>query len=160
MTACGWLWIYAGLALMLLELVAPGFVLCFFGLAAATVGALRFLFGASFDATWQTAAFSALSVLYIVLLRRVLKKVFVGERDGAANGLSNGYVGRVGQVTEAIEPPKTGRVLLGDAEWTATADAPVAAGTDVTVVAQRNLTMTVRPLAGAAGASDVSDAKA
>ena len=154
MTTCGWLWIYAGLALMLLELVAPGFVLCFFGLAAATVGALRFLFGASFDATWQTAAFSALSVLYIVLLRRVLKKVFVGERDGAANGLSNGYVGRVGQVTEAIEPPKTGRVLLGDAEWTATADAPVSAGTDVTVVAQRNLTMTVRPLAGAAGASD------
>ena len=154
MTACGWLWIYAGLALMLLELVAPGFVLCFFGLAAATVGALRFLFGASFDATWQTAAFSALSVLYIVLLRRVLKKVFVGERDGAANGLSNGYVGRVGQVTEAIEPPKTGRVLLGDAEWTATADAPVPAGTDVMVVAQRNLTMTVRPLAGAAGASD------
>ena len=146
MTACGWLWIYAGLALTLLELVAPGFVLCFFGLAAMTVGALRFAFGEAFGATAQTAAFSVLSVLYIVLLRRLLKKVFVGERDGAANGLSNDYVGRVGKVTEAIEPPRTGRVLLGDAEWTASADAPVPAGADVAVAAQDNLTLTVRPL--------------
>ena len=45
MTTCGWLWIYAGSALMLLELVVPGFVLCFFGLAAATVGALRLMLG-------------------------------------------------------------------------------------------------------------------
>ena len=146
MTACGWLWIYAGLALMLLELVAPGFVLCFFGLAAATVGALRFAFGEAFGATAQTAAFSALSILYIVLLRRALKKVFVGEKDGGARGLTNDYVGRVGKVTEAVEPPKTGRVLLGDAEWMATADAPIPAGADVAVVSQQNLTMTVRPL--------------
>ena len=146
MTACGWLWVYAGLALMLLELVAPGFVLCFFGLAAATVGGLRLAFGAAFDATWQMATFSLLSVLYIVLLRRALKKVFVGERDGVARGLANDYVGRVGRVSAAIEPPKTGRVLLGDAEWTARADAPVPAGADVTVVSQQNLTMTVRPL--------------
>lgn len=146
MTTCGWLWIYAGLALMLLELVAPGFVLCFFGLAAATVGVLRFAFGESFGATGQMAAFSALSILYIVLLRRALKKVFVGERDGAARGLTDDYVGRVGKVTEAIEPPKAGRVLLGDAEWTATATAPIPAGADVAVVSQQNLTMTVRPL--------------
>lgn len=146
MTSCAWLWVYAGLALMLLELVAPGFVLCFFGLSAVTVGALRFLFGAAFDVTWQMAAFSVLSVLYIVLLRRTLKKVFVGEKDGGANGLADGYVGRVGKVTEAVEPPRTGRVLIGDAEWTATAESPIPAGTDVAVVAQRNLTMSVSPL--------------
>lgn len=146
MTACGWLWIYAGLGLALLELVVPGFVLCFFGLAAATVGVLRLVCGAAFGATAQMAAFSILSVLYIILLRRYLKKVFVGEKGGAAQGLSDEYVGRTGTVTEAIVPPKTGRVLLGDAEWTATADAPIPAGTDVTVIAQRNLTMAVRPL--------------
>lgn len=146
MTACGWLWIYAGLGLALLELVVPGFVLCFFGLAAATVGVLRLACGAAFGATAQMAAFSILSVLYIILLRRYLKKVFVGEKGGAAQGLSDEYVGRTGTVTEAIVPPKTGRVLLGDAEWTATADAPILAGTDVTVIAQRNLTMAVRPL--------------
>ena len=146
MTTCGWLWIYAGLGLVLLELVVPGFVLCFFGLAAATVGVLRLVFGEAFGATAQMAAVSVLSVLYIVLLRRYLKKVFVGEKGGSAQGLSDEYVGRTGTVTAAIAPPKTGRVLLGDAEWTATADAPIPAGADVTVVAQRNLTMAVRPL--------------
>lgn len=147
MTACGWLWIYAGLGLALLELVVPGFILCFFGLAAATVGVLRLVCGAAFGATAQLAAFSILSVLYIILLRRYLKKVFVGEKGGAAQEVSDdAYVGRTGTVTEAIVPPKTGRVLLGDAEWTAMADAPVSVGADVAVVARKNLTMAVRPI--------------
>ena len=145
MTSCGWLWIYAGLVLALLELATPGFILCFFGLAAATVGVLRFVFGEAFDMTWQLAAFSVLSILYIVLLRRFLKKIFVGEKEGAS-GLKSEFVGRAGRVTEAVEPPKTGRVLIGDAEWTATADAPLAAGTDVQIVAQQNLTMKVEAL--------------
>ncbi len=146
MTSCAWLWGYAGLALMLLELIVPGFILCFFGLAAASVGALRAFLGEAFDMTWQLAAFSALSVLYIVLLRRYLKRVFTGDKSDAAQGLANEYVGRAGKMTQAIEPPNTGRVLIGDAEWTAAADAPVAVGVDVKVVAQNNLTMTVRPL--------------
>ena len=37
MTSCGWLWLYAGVGLMLAELLAPGFVVFFFGLSAASV---------------------------------------------------------------------------------------------------------------------------
>lgn len=143
MTTCGWLWIYSGLALALLELVTPGFVLCFFGLAAATVGAARLALGESFDATWQLAAFSVLSVVYILVLRRALKKVFVGDREGGPAGLPDELVGRVGRVTTAIAPPNAGRVLIGDAEWSAVADAPVAAGVDVRVVSRSNLTVKV-----------------
>lgn len=143
MLTCAWLWIYAGAALMLLELIAPGFILCFFGLSAATVGVLRFAFGDSFTPTWQLAAFSAFSVLYIVVLRHYLKKVFVGGKVETRTDFDNESVGRVGRVTEAIDPPRTGRVLLGDSEWTATADAPIAAGTDVKVISQNNLTMKV-----------------
>ena len=143
MTSCAWLWIYAGLALALLELVTPGFVLCFFGFAAATVGAMRLAMGDAFDATWQLAAFSVLSILYIVVLRRALKKVFVGDRGEGPAGLPDEFVGRVGRVTEAIEPPKAGRVLLGDAEWSAESDAAVPAGADVRVVSRSNLTVKV-----------------
>jgi len=146
MTSCAWLWIYAGLALMLLELVAPGFVLCFFGLSAATVGVLRFVFGEAFTVTWQLAAFSFFSVLYIVLLRRALKKVFVGSRVETKTDFDHESVGRTGRVTEAINPPLTGRVMIGDAEWTATSDRPIVAGADVRVVAQSNLTMKVEEL--------------
>jgi len=140
--SCHWLWIYAGALLMLLELAAPGFVLCFFGLAAATVGVCRWLFGASFDATWQLAAFSVFSILYIVTLRRWFKAALMGDRGGVA-ALGGDYVGRVGQVTAAIAPPLAGRVMLGDAEWAAEADAPVAVGANVKVISQNNLTMKV-----------------
>jgi len=146
MTSCAWLWIYAGSALVLLELVAPGFVLCFFGLSAATVGILRFVFGGAFATAWQLAAFSVFSVLYIVLFRRVLKKVFVGGRVETKTDFDNESVGRTGKVTEAVVPPLTGRVMIGDAEWTAASDRPIAAGADVRVVAQDNLTMKVEEL--------------
>ena len=146
MTNCAWLWIYAGAALMLLELVVPGFVLCFFGLSAATVGVLRFAFGEAFTLTWQLAAFSAFSVLYIVLLRRYLKKVFVGGKVETRTDFDNESVGRAGKVVQTIRPPLTGRVLIGDAEWTATADRPIEAGADVKVVAQSNLTMKVEEI--------------
>ena len=143
MTSCAWLWIYAGAALMLLELVAPGFVLCFFGLSAATVGVLKFAFGDAFTPAWQLAAFSAFSVLYILILRRYLKRVFVGGKVETKTDFDNDSVGRVGKLTAAVLPPLTGRVMLGDSEWTAEAERPIAVGANVRVVAQQNLTMKV-----------------
>ena len=143
MTSCSWLWIYAGCALMFLELIAPGFVMFFFGLAAATVGVCRAVFGEAFDVSWQLAVFSLASIGDIAVLRRFLKKIFVGGKVETKTDFDNESVGRVGTVTEPIAPPKSGRVMLGDAEWTAVADTAIAAGTDVKVVSQNNLTMTV-----------------
>ena len=143
MASCAWLWIYAGAALMLLELVAPGFVLCFFGLSAATVGVLKFAFGDAFTPTGQLAAFSAFSILYILILRRYLKRVFVGGKVETKTDFDNESIGRVGRLTEAILPPLTGRVMLGDAEWAAESDRPIETGANVRVVAQQNLTMKV-----------------
>lgn len=143
MTGCAWLWMYAGAALMLLELATSGFVVFFFGLSAATVGIIRFSLGDAFGAVGQLTAFSAFSVAYILVLRRWLKGVFTGDSDASSADFANDYVGRAGKVTVAIAPPLSGRVVIGDAEWTAEADAPVPAGADVRVVAQRNLTMKV-----------------
>ena len=143
MTSCAWLWLYAGAFLMLMELMAPGFVIFFFGLSAATVGLLRALFGEAFDLTWQLAAFSAFSILYLVVLRRWLKKTFLGGKVETKTDFDNEYVGRAGKVTTAIEPPLTGRVEIGDAEWTASADIAIPTGTTVKVISQNNLTMKV-----------------
>ena len=142
-TSCAWLWLYAGAFLMLMELLAPGFVIFFFGLSAATVGLFRAVIGEAFSPTWQMVAFSVFSILYLVVLRRWLKKTFSGSVESASTDFSNEYVGRVGKVTEAIRPPLTGRVEIGDAEWTAAADEPVDVGTTVKVISQNNLTMKV-----------------
>lgn len=146
MMSCGWLWLYAGAFLMLMEILTPGFVIFFFGLSAATTGLLRLAVGEAFDATWQLVAFSAFSIIYLVFLRRWLKGVFSGRTEQAATDFENEYVGRVGKVTVAIEPPLSGRVEIGDAEWTAASDAPVAVGANVKVVAQDNLTMRVEQI--------------
>ena len=146
MLSCAWLWIYAGAALMLLELIAPGFSLCFFGLSAATVGILKSVFGGAFTLTWQLAAFSVFSVLYIVILRRYLKRVFVGGKVETKTDFDNESVGRVGKLTAAVLPPLTGRVLLGDSEWTAESERPIEVGANVRVVAQQNLTMKVEEI--------------
>lgn len=137
-----WIWIYIGIGLMFLELIVSGFILCFFGLAAATVGVIRFIIGDAFDLTWELAVFSGLSVAYIFLLRRWFKRTFVGDKKGDAD-LGDDNIGRVGKVTAAIEPPLAGRVLLGDSEWSAEADVPVAIGANVRVISQNNLTIKV-----------------
>lgn len=146
MTGCAWTWMYIGAFLMLAELILPGFVIFFFGLSAATVAILRFLFGESFSITWQLASFSMFAILYIALLRRVMTKLFSGDVETSAIEFGNESVGRIGCVIEAIEPPATGRVIIGDAEWTAEADAPIEVGVNVKVVAQRNLTMRVEKI--------------
>lgn len=146
MTSCAWLWVYAGLFLMLLELVTPGFILCFFGLSAISVGVLRFVFGEAFDASWQLAAFSVFAVLYIALLRRYLKRTFLGAKVENGTDFDHESIGRVGKVVEAIEPPRTGRVVIGDSEWTASASSAIPVGADVKVTAQQNLTMTVEAI--------------
>ena len=146
MTSAGWLWLYIGAGLMMLEVVSCGFVVFFFGLAAATVGLMRFCIGDEFTLTWQLVAFSALCVAYIALLRRWVKGVFSGKIECAVTDFDNEYIGRVGRVTAEICPPLAGRVVIGDAEWTAVADEPIAVGADVKVVYNKNLTMKVEEM--------------
>ena len=134
---------YLGAFLMMMELFAPGFVVFFFGLSAMTVGACRFAFGEAFTSTWQVAAFSAFSIIYLVVLRRWLKSVFGGDKVDGRSDFENTQLGRIGTVVGAIKPPLPGRVEVGDAQWTAVADAELSEGAAVKVVKQDNLTLTV-----------------
>ena len=89
--SAGWIWLYIGGFLMLAELLAPGFVVFFFGLAAATVGLLVMAVPESFHIglAWQLALFSFFCVIYLVTLRRAAGTLL--ETAGAV---------RVGDVSE------------------------------------------------------------
>ena len=126
---------------MLAEIVSPGFVIFFFGLGAATVSVFKWAVP-SLSLAWQLALFSICSVAYLVVLRRYMKKLFLGDSESAL-GVSGEYVGRVGKVVETIRPEVPGRIMLGDSEWTATAAERLDPGAEVKVVAQKNLTMEV-----------------
>ena len=139
-----WLWMYVGAFLMLAELASPGFVVFFFGLAAATVSLAKWAFP-SLPLWGQLAAFSVLSIFYLLVLRKYLQKVFTGNKQESP-AIDNEYVGRVGRVVEGIRPEVPGRILLGDAEWAAQAAMRLEPGAEVRVVAQENLTLCVEPI--------------
>ena len=143
--AAKWIWLYFGAFLMFAEIMAPGFVIFFFGLAAATIGLLMFVLPSGFELslTWQIALFSFFSILYLVTLRRYVKSVFMGDTD-ESHVVDSEYAGRFAKVTEAIGPDAPGRVMLGDAEWTALAEERLEPGMEVKVVGRDNLTLRVK----------------
>ena len=138
-----WVWLFAGALLMLLEILAPGFVIFFFGLAAATVGLV--LFAVDVSAVLQVVLFAALSILYLFTLRRLAKSVFRGNTV-ETKSIGSEFTGRVGKVVETVRQEVPGRVLLGDAEWSAIADERLEPGVEVRVVSQNNLTLLVKKL--------------
>jgi membrane protein implicated in regulation of membrane protease activity len=140
-TTAAWIWLYIGAFLMLAELVSPGFVIFFFGLGAATVAGAKWIVP-GLSLSWQLALFSLLSVLYLVLLRKWVKTVFMGD-SAETQKIASEYVGRIGKVVESIRPDVPGRILLGDAEWSAVATVAIESRATVKVVAQDNLTFSV-----------------
>lgn len=146
MFSADWLWLYLGAALMILELVSPGFVVFFFGLAAATTGVLRMFIGDGFSTTWQIFSFALFSVVYLVFLRRLVKKVFLGNTETSQSNFENDFPGKIAVVTERINPPLAGRVILGDSEWTATAENAIEKGVNVRIVSRDNLTLKVEEI--------------
>ena len=142
--SAGWIWMYVGAGLMLAEILTPGFVMFFFGLSAATVGALVLLLPEAFSLSfmWQLALFSLLSLVYLVTLRRYVKDIFLGD-NGKSRALTDEFAGRTGEVKVALSPGVPGRVVVGDAEWDAVSDVPMAEGVKVKVLSRSNLTLTV-----------------
>jgi membrane protein implicated in regulation of membrane protease activity len=139
----GWLWLYFGAFLMLVEIFAPGFIIFFFGLAAATTGVLNMIIGDAFNATWQVSSFAAFSVLYLLFLRSRMKGVFLGNKKVVDTNVDDDYSGRIATVVTEIAPPLSGRVLLGDAEWEATADSFIAKDAKVKIISKNNITLKV-----------------
>ena len=143
-TAAAWIWLYIGAFLMLAEIVSPGFVIFFFGLGAATVAVCKWAFH-SMSLAWQLALFSITSIFYLLVLRRYMKKLFMGDAENSP-GLASEFVGRVGKVIETIRPEVPGRIELGEVEWKASSGERLEPGTEVKVVAQDNLTMRVEKI--------------
>ena len=69
----------------------------------------------------------------------------MGDTEQTAT-IQNEFVGRVGRVVQTVRPDVPGRIMLGDAEWSATSATRIDVGTEVKVVSQSNLTLRVEPI--------------
>ncbi len=136
MTFEWWMWIVGGITLIIAELAIPAFFVIWFGLGALLVGLLMLLFP-ELSATAQVATWTLASLALVILWFKVFKQSFQKTRIGTADGE---VIGEVGLLVGAVAPFTRGKVrfqrpLLGSEEWVCIADAAIAAGERVRVVA-------------------------
>lgn len=136
-------WAIIGIGLMLCEFIVPGLILFFFGLGALFTALLVWLVPMSL--TWQLTIFAIASLVALFGLRRLLKPVFTGrETDVNETDYSEGMAGQEANVTEAIAPDASGRVVLNGTGWKAESDEVLEVGQAVVVMGQKSLTLIVK----------------
>jgi membrane protein implicated in regulation of membrane protease activity len=138
-----WMWLAAGLALVVAELATPGgFVIIFFGIAALVVGVLGIL-GVVTAAPMQFLLFSVLSVGSLALLRGRLQSRL--RTPGASN--VDSLIGDLAIPRERLSPGVVGRVEVRGSTWSArnTSSVTLDAGQRARVAGVDGLTLAVIP---------------
>ena len=115
-----WLWMIAGVALGIAEMVLPGVYLMWIGGAAFITGVIALALPIGLTA--QFLIFSALALAAIYLGRRFLAKNPIASADPLLNDRGARLVG---SIVTAVEPVDSlqGRVKVGDGVWSARGEA-------------------------------------
>ncbi len=139
------IWFVVGLVFLVLELMAPGLVIVFFGIGAWIVAAVCLLNPISLNL--QLIIFIVSSALVLLGLRNKFKSLFHGHTSNVQNqnkDMDGDFVGQRAVVTEKIVPHQSGRVELNGTLWNADASEEIAVGENVNVVSRDNLRLKVR----------------
>ncbi len=136
-----WNWLILAGLFLVLELLAPGIFLIWFGIAAGIVGALALLFDVAWQ--WQLILFAALSLAAVLTARKFLRTDDAQRDRPLLNRRAQQHVGKSYLVSDAIENGR-GKVKIGDTLWRA--EGPDAAqGTRVKVIGTDGATLMVEP---------------
>jgi membrane protein implicated in regulation of membrane protease activity len=110
-----WIWVLAGLVLLVAEVATPGgFFAVFFAAGAILVGALKGV-GWEGPAWAEWLVFTALSVLSLAFFREPLMRRFHLKSGKAVDRME----GEAAQVTEEVAPGGVGKAELRGASWNA-----------------------------------------
>jgi len=109
-----WTWVIVGIALLALEIAAPGVFFIWFGLAAVVVGTLALLVAFPWQA--QFILFVALASLIVVFGRRYFAR---SSDDSASPGLNQRGRRLIGSIAVLGEPivDGQGRIRVDDTTW-------------------------------------------
>lgn len=137
-----WVWVLLAVVFSVAEIFTGGFFVLPFGVGAACAAALEF-FGIGIG--WQWAAFLGVSVVVLVLARRLSNLV---THDAPQSVAGNRLIGKTGVVVEEIAAhhPR-GTVRVEREEWRADAPGhePLEVGMSVRVVRVEGTHLVVEP---------------
>jgi membrane protein implicated in regulation of membrane protease activity len=138
-----WIWLAAGLVLVVAELATPsGFFLLFFGLGALTVGVLVGLDVVT--SLWiELALFSLLSIAYLLIFRGRLQHRVQAPPPPTVDSL----IGVLAIAQERLSPGVVGKVEVRGSTWSArnTSSVTLDPGQRLRVATIDGLTLTVVP---------------
>lgn len=109
-------WLILGIALAIMEIVAPGFYLAWVGLAAILTAGATAAFGLNFVA--QAIVFAVLAVATIYASREYFQTKPIVSDDPLLNDRTARLVGAVVVAVEPVDASH-GRVKVGDSVWSA-----------------------------------------
>lgn len=131
-----WLiWFVLGIAIALAELAIPSFVLIFFGIGCLGASLLAWIAPGAFAA--QVAAFTLVTIISLVTLRRLAMRVFVGKSEAAPNeDLDENFTQAMITVEHDLSPGQQTRIRYRGSTWTAVALDTIPAGSQAEVTGQ------------------------
>ncbi len=137
-----WIWLVLGAVLIVMELVVPGLIVVFLGIAALLVAGALYL---GWIAELQTALmlWFLLSLGMVIFLRSFLERLLPGEREHTSTDEDADTFGTLVKVVEdcGVGEEEAGRILLRGVEWPARAIAgTILKGATGEVVGRENLT--------------------
>jgi len=136
-----WHWVVLGVVLIILEMLAPGAILMWFGVGAIVVGGLLFFFP-EMGWEWQILIFAGLSIVSLFAWKKFRKNIPEEDTEsGTLNQRGKALIGRRVPLKEAIENG-VGRVQIDDTFWRVEGD-DLAEGALVVVVDTDGATLRV-----------------
>ena len=139
------MWFIAGLVMILLEFVAPGVVIVFFGVGAWVVAGAMWL-GLIDSVPAQCMTFVISSLLLLFVLRRYVTSWFVGSEVSNGGNVEEEFIGKTVRVTRAIDGGELpGKVEFKGAEWNARCGEPLPSGSRAIIVERNGLELIVEP---------------
>jgi inner membrane protein len=136
-------WFLIGLALFLLELVVPGFIIFFFGVGAWITALICLVFDPGTN--FQIIIFGLTSVLSLVALRRMIQnKLFYGK-SGKSEAVEDEFTGKEGLATVDFSPGKKGKVEFKGTTWDAESDSEIKEGQTVIIIEKNSFKLIVEP---------------
>lgn len=114
-----WGWLFAGLLLLTLEIIVPGYFFLWIGAAAIAVGLIG-LIGLQGAGLWtismQFTAFALLSLMAVIIGRRFYDPTNTVSEEPLLNRRAAQLIGKKAFLIEAISNG-TGRAKVGDTIW-------------------------------------------
>jgi inner membrane protein len=140
----GFLWISAGFAMMILELIVPGIFIVFLGMSAVLTGLVLFIFDMRF--LFQVLFWAFSSGVIIFAGGRFMEKIFPSDKKISEN-IEEPFTGKIVKVTQRITPEQPGRISYQGTEWTAKSiGSDLEVGQMVRIYDKENMTFIVNEL--------------